>query len=242
MEKGLYISYEWLIKHGVIRKSIENWIERKQVVSIKIGNNAHVLYGSIPAPTRAKLPSKESIIKMQQRERDERYAQGMYERLYPAMENMYPTYWDIYLKYKLPLEKVLEYSKKHAVLEEVLTIKDECTEEKCRFPLRDVWQAFCKIFPNWYAYEAFCHAIRVCINEGIERLLIKKYVPAFTKFDARYEKMILDCMSSQSRFNQPQIHKKICKVCDAKGWEKPSLSWVKTTFRRLAAISYPGCK
>lgn len=238
--RGLYVPYEWLTKQGVSIKTINHWVERGQSIVIKVDNKAFVYYDSIPAPTRAKLPSKESIIRMQQKERDERYVQGMYDRLLPAKENMYPTYRDIYLKYNFPAEKVLDFSQKHAVFEEVLTIKDECREEKCRFPLRDVWQAFCKIYPGWYVYEAFCLAIKICINEGIERLLIKKYVPAVKKFDARYEKMILDCMSSQSRFNQPKIHKKICKVCDKKGWEKPSLSWVKMTFRRLSAISYPG--
>lgn len=237
-EKTLYLSYEWIINQGISRNSIDNWVKRGQVIVTKRDGQAFVYYESIPAPTRAKLPSKESIIRMQQKERDERYVQGMYERLLPAKENMYPTYRDIYLKYNLSPEKVLEYSQKHAVLEEVLTIKDECLEEKCRFPLRDVWQAFCKIYPNWYVYEAFCLAIKRCINEGIERLLIKKYVPAVKKFDARYEKMILDCMSSQKRYNQPQIYKKICKACDTKGWEKPSLSWVKTTFRRLEIQCY----
>ena len=237
-EKTLYLSYEWIINQGISRNSIDNWVKRGQAIITKRDGRAFVYYESIPAPTRAKLPSKESIIRMQQKERDERYIQGMYERLLPAKENLYPTYRDIYLKYNLSPEKVLEYSQKHAVLEEVLTIKDECLEEKCRFPLRDVWQAFCKIYPNWYVYESFCLAIKTCINEGIERLLIKKYVPAAKKFDARYEKMILDCMSSQKRYNQPQIHKKICKACDIKGWEKPSLSWVKAAFRRLEIQCY----
>lgn len=237
-EKHLYLSYDWLTQHGISIKTINHWVERKQSIVTKRDGRAFVYYESIPAPTRAKLLSKESIIRMQQKERDERYVQGMYERLLPAKENLYPTYRDIYLKYNLSPEKVLEYSQKHAVLEEVLTIKDECLEKKCRFPLRDVWQAFCKIYPNWYVYESFCLAIKTCINEGIERLLIKKYVPAAKKFDARYEKMILDCMSSQKRYNQPQIHKKICKACDIKGWEKPSLSWVKAAFRRLEVQCY----
>lgn len=172
-EKTLYLSYEWIINQGISRNSIDNWVKRGQAIITKRDGRAFVYYESIPAPTRAKLPSKESIIRMQQKERDERYIQGMYERLLPAKENLYPTYRDIYLKYNLSPEKVLEYSQKHAVLEEVLTIKDECLEEKCRFPLRDVWQAFCKIYPNWYVYESFCLAIKTCINGGIERLLIK---------------------------------------------------------------------
>lgn len=236
--KGIYVPYEWLTKQGISIKTINHWVERSQSIVIKIDGRAFVYYDSIPAPTRSKLPSKESIIRMQKKERDERYVQGIYERLLPAKENMYPTYRDIYLKYNLPPEKVLDFSQKHAVFEEVLTIKDECLEEKCRFPLRDVWQAFCKLYPGWYVYEAFCLAIKKCINEGIERLLIKKHVPAEKKFDARYDKMILDCMSSMKRYTQPKIHKKICKACDLKGWEKPSLSWTKQACVRLEAATY----
>ena len=95
-EKTLYLSYEWIINQGISRNSIDNWVKRGQAIITKRDGRAFVYYESIPAPTRAKLPSKESIIRMQQKERDERYIQGMYERLLPAKENLYPTYRDIY--------------------------------------------------------------------------------------------------------------------------------------------------
>lgn len=239
-EKQVFIPQSFLIEKGVKYKTIEMWIFRKVVIPSKYNDEVYYNYDSIPAPTRAKLPSKESIIRAREREKEEGTINEFYERLMFAKDNLYPQYRQVYDTRKLPADKILEYSKKHAVLEEVLTIREEHREERSRFPLRYVWQAFCKVYPNWYVYHAFSLALNTCVNEGIERLLIKKYVPAVTQFDARYQKMILDCMSSKKKYNQPQIHKKICKVCDEKGWQKPSLSWTKQTCRKLELMSYAG--
>lgn len=240
LENDIYLSYKDLLSLGINENTINKWNQRGRVIIRKIGIEAFVSYDSIPAPTRAKLPSKEAIIRTREREKEEGTINEFYERLMFAKGNLYPQYRQVYDTRKLPADKILEYSKKHAVLEEVLTIREEHREERSRFPLRYVWQAFCKVYPNWYVYHAFSIALNTCVNEGIERLLIKKYVPAVTQFDARYQKMILDCMSSKKKYNQPQIHKKICKVCDEKGWQKPSLSWTKQTCRKLELMSYAG--
>ena len=237
-EKQVFIPQSFLLEKGVKYKTIEMWIFRKTIVPFKYNDEMFYNYDSIPAPTRAKLPSKEAIIRAREREKDEGTINEFYERLLVAKDNYFPTYREVYLQRGLSPDKVLENSQKHAVLEEILTIRDEHREEHERFPLRYVWQAFCKIYPNWYVYHAFSLALNTCVNEGIERLLIKKYVPAEKKFDARYDKMILDCMSSMKKYTQPEIHKKICKACDLKGWEKPSLSWTKQTCVRLEAATF----
>ncbi|MCS2335392.1 transposase [Bacteroides sp. BFG-606] len=237
-EKQVFIPQSFLLEKGVKYKTIEMWIFRKTIVPFKYNDEMFYNYDSIPAPTRAKLPSKEAIIRAREREKDEGTINEFYERLLVAKDNYFPTYREVYLQRGLSPDKVLENSQKHAVLEEILTIRDEHREEHERFPLRYVWQAFCKIYPNWYVYHAFSLALNTCVNEGIERLLIKKYVPAEKKFDARYDKMILDCMSSMKKYTQPKIHKKICKACDLKGWEKPSLSWTKQTCVRLEAATF----
>lgn len=237
-EKQVFIPQSFLLEKGVKYKTIEMWIFRKTIVPFKYNDEIFYNYDSIPAPTRVKLPSKEAIIRAREREKDEGTINEFYERLLVAKDNYFPTYREVYLQRGLSPDKVLENSQKHAVLEEILTIRDEHREEHERFPLRYVWQAFCKIYPNWYVYHAFSLALNTCVNEGIERLLIKKYVPAEKKFDARYDKMILDCMSSMKKYTQPKIHKKICKACDLKGWEKPSLSWTKQACVRLEATTF----
>ena len=139
-------------------------------------------------------------------------------------------YRDVYSKH-FNDERVVEYSKKHAVIEEILTIRYEYKEEGTRCPSRDIWKAYCRIYPEDYVYEYFLNIMKKAENEGIERILIKQSVPVKRKFDVRYTKMIIDCLSSKKKYNQPQIFDKICKACEKKGWEKPSLSWVKLKIR-----------
>lgn len=172
-EKQVFIPQSFLLEKGVKYKTIEMWIFRKTIVPFKYNDEIFYNYDSIPAPTRVKLPSKEAIIRAREREKDEGTINEFYERLLVAKDNYFPTYREVYLQRGLSPDKVLENSQKHAVLEEILTIRDEHREEHERFPLRYVWQAFCKIYPNWYVYHAFSLALNTCVNEGIERLLIK---------------------------------------------------------------------
>ena len=229
-KKELYVSYSFLLSKNISQNTIDNWRKRGLSIVKKIGVNAYILYDSIPAPTREKLPSKEAIIKELERKRDEDSIDYFYEILYKAKENNFSLYRDVYSKH-FNDERVVEYSKKHAVIEEILTIRYEYKEEGTRCPSRDIWKAYCRIYPEDYVYEYFLNIMKKAENEGIERILIKQSVPVKRKFDVRYTKMIIDCLSSKKKYNQPQIFDKICKACEKKGWEKPSLSWVKLKIR-----------
>lgn len=229
-KKELYVSYSFLLSKNISQNTIDNWRKRGLSIVKKIGINAYILYDSIPAPTREKLPSKEAIIKELERKRDEDSIDYFYEILYKAKENNFSLYRDVYSKH-FNDERVVEYSKKHAVIEEILTIRYEYKEEGTRCPSRDIWKAYCRIYPEDYVYEYFLNIMKKAENEGIERILIKQSVPVKRKFDVRYTKMIIDCLSSKKKYNQPQIFDKICKACEKKGWEKPSLSWVKLKIR-----------
>lgn len=229
-KKELYVSYSFLLSKNISQNTIDNWRKRGLSIVKKIGINAYILYDCIPAPTREKLPSKEAIIKELERKRDEDSIDYFYEILYKAKENNFSLYRDVYSKH-FNDERVVEYSKKHAVIEEILTIRYEYKEEGTRCPSRDIWKAYCRIYPEDYVYEYFLNIMKKAENEGIERILIKQSVPVKRKFDVRYTKMIIDCLSSKKKYNQPQIFDKICKACEKKGWEKPSLSWVKLKIR-----------
>lgn len=229
-KKELYVSYSFLLSKNISQNTIDNWRKRGLSIVKKTGINAYILYDSIPAPTREKLPSKEAIIKELERKRDEDSIDYFYEILYKAKENNFSLYRDVYSKH-FNDERVVEYSKKHAVIEEILTIRYEYKEEGTRCPSRDIWKAYCRIYPEDYVYEYFLNIMKKAENEGIERILIKQSVPVKRKFDVRYTKMIIDCLSSKKKYNQPQIFDKICKACEKKGWEKPSLSWVKLKIR-----------
>lgn len=225
-KKELYLPYSFLLSKNISQNTIDNWSKRGLSVIKRVGINAYILYDSIPAPTRAKLPSKEAIIKEFERQKDDDSVDYFYEILSKARDDNFPLYRDVYSKH-FNDERIVEYSKKHAVIEEILTIRYKYKEEGTRCPSRDVWRAYCKIYPDDYVYEYFLNVMKKAEDEGIERILIKQNVSVKRKFDARYTKMVIDCLSSKKRYNQPQIFDKICKACEKKGWEKPSLSWVK---------------
>lgn len=221
-----YISIPLLLKYGIQEKTIEMWRYRRIVSTKEENNELYILYDSIPKPSRTKLPSKEAITRELERQKDKDSIDYFYEILSKAKDENFPLYRDVYSKH-FNDERVVEYSQKHAVIEEILTIRYEYKEEGTRCPSRDVWRAYCKIYPDDYVYEYFLSVMKKAEDEGIERIIIKQNVPAKRKFDARYTKMVIDCLSSKKRYNQPQIFDKICKACEKKGWEKPSLSWVK---------------
>ena len=127
-EKQVFIPQSFLLEKGVKYKTIEMWIFRKTIVPFKYNDEIFYNYDSIPAPTRVKLPSKEAIIRAREREKDEGTINEFYERLLVAKDNYFPTYREVYLQRGLSPDKVLENSQKHAVLEEILTIRDEHRE------------------------------------------------------------------------------------------------------------------
>jgi hypothetical protein len=157
---NLYLSYEWLILHGVKRCTIDKWNERNISITKNIGGISFVFYDSIPAPTRSKLPTKEQIIAEQEREREKHDENEIFERLFQARDVNQYQYRNIYLSLGFPPEKVLECSRKHAVIEELLTIKSEHRENNYQTPLRRMWKAFSRLYPGWYVYNAFSFAIR----------------------------------------------------------------------------------
>ena len=156
--KELYISFNWLIQKGIKENTIQKWIERKIVFYNKINDVLYISYDSIPKPTRTKIPPKEAIIKEFECNKEEDYINYFYEILFKAKENNFSLYRDVYSKY-FNDERVVEYSKKHAVIEEILTIRYEYKEEGTRCPSRDVWKAYSRIYPNDYVYEYFLSLI-----------------------------------------------------------------------------------
>ncbi len=230
-----YISIPLLLKYGIREKTIEMWRYRRIVSTKEVDNEIYILYDSIPNPSKIKLPSKEAITKEIRRKKDNESIDFFYDILSEAKDNNFPLYREVYAKYFNDV-RVIEYSKKHAVIEEILTIRCKYNEEGGRCPSKDVWKAYCKIYPDDYVYEYFLSILKKAENEGIERVLVKQNVPAKIKFDVRYTKMIIDCLSSKKKYNQPQIFDKICKACEKKGWEKPSLSWVKLKIKEYSIL------
>lgn len=233
---NLYIPYKFLIQKGISPNTIKCWVKKDIVCIRKEYGCTSILYDSIPFNTRNKLPGKEAILSEIKQENKASAVNAYYLLFQKAKEKNATSFRSIYLN-KVPQEQLEEYLQKHAVLEEILKIYEECKRTHTQFPLKFIHPAFRMIFPKSYVYAAFSTAIRKAYLEGIERLLIKDYKPAPIKYDTRYEKMVLDCMSDPRKFNQSQIARKIWKICDECNMLKPGLSWIKEKCKKFETLT-----
>lgn len=226
-EEGIYLSYDWLTQQKVSIKTINHWVERRQATIKKVGGNAFVLYDSIPVPTRSKLPSKEALLTQLALEKEQDSVDECTGRLMYARDRHFPQYREIYQRMGLSPEKVTEYAKHHAVWATIVELHAE------RFGLRNLWNAYCKLYPNRHVYNSMNRCINICNNDGIERLLVRKVSEGTKIYDARYELWVMEKLSSGKKYTQKQVHEYLCKQCDLKGLTKPSLSWTKQTCVKL---------
>lgn len=72
-----WLSYEYLMKHGVLEDTINKWHIRKTCKRIEKDGRIFINYDTIPEPTRKKLPSKEEMKEYRNRERTS-YVEGCF--------------------------------------------------------------------------------------------------------------------------------------------------------------------
>ena len=229
------ITYRRLIAYGFTQKAINHWVERGKVIVFREYGNTSILYSSLPEYVKKKLPCKESIIKEFNRLRDEENILFYYRSMIEAKENDSSSYLALYTD-KVADNNILAYAEKHAVLACIMSDYERCKRNHERFNLNYYHQALCKIYPDWYVYTAFCTALKKAHNEGIERLLVKKYKPAPTLYNELYVNVVMELMSDKVRYTQPQIAKKLWEWCERNNLSKPSLAWVKFKCKELSSI------
>lgn len=227
MQNDLYLTYQWLYSKGISCKTVKQWVTRKIVIPHKVNGSKCISYEEIPAPTRAKLPCKEEIIAELDFKNKSTRVQYWHEVLSKVRYEYFSAYLGIYNNDDL--------AGQHAVIEKILSLRTECRLKHLRFESHDIWKAFNLIFPERYAYGSFLNALNFAEADGIEKILIKKTTPV--RFNQLYEKMVMDAMSSQKRYSQPQIHDLLSKACKRKNIDAPSLSWVKKCIQKLSNIT-----
>lgn len=230
----LYLSCSLLREEYKISiKTIECWKRRQIGKRLIHQGNVYIAYDTIPAPTRAKLPSKEDLLsRMKAAEHD-----AVTERYYRRMENAYLKgfikYRDIYRNAGVEFDDIIKYAQHHAVWAVILEIH----KEQARPKLRNIWEAYCRIYPGKYAYNRMNPCINQCKTGGIESLLIKKYhTIREKKYNPVYDKWVLDALSSGKAYAKAEIHRLVCSLCKERNYPEPSLGWVKYKCRELEPL------
>ncbi|WP_152683194.1 hypothetical protein, partial [Parabacteroides goldsteinii] len=89
-----------------------------------------------------------------------------------AYNKGFAPYQDKYKSIGIMGEKIVKYARHHVVWVEILAIREEYKHG--RFPLRKVWEAYKRLYPDGYAYNRMNPCINTCLKDGIERLCNKQ--------------------------------------------------------------------
>lgn len=137
---------------------------------------------------------------------------------------------------RFPDVKAVEYATLHAVLEESFKIHSEGRASRNCSTLSELWTAFNTVSQRKYSYTGFSNLMNG--KKDAAGLVIDRRGGNHCKINAVVKKWLLDIMSSGKAYGMPYMHRVICELCDEYGYDKPSLSWVKTNYYRLLPCVY----
>lgn len=239
IENEVYLSYTYLSKvYDINNRTTEKWSERNVGKRIRLSGRIFIEFNTIPSTTRKKLPSKKELISLAKTNKHDELTERFFIQLERAYLNSFIQYREVYKVLDYDNGKVIEYSRHHAVWAEILTINMEYKNH--RFPLRNVWEAYCRLYPNRYAYNRMNPCINTCKNEGIQRLLVHQYngTPPCNKYDEVYTYWVAELLRSGKKYSRAHIHKIVCELARENGRKEPSLSSIKNWVRELMPVIY----
>lgn len=230
----IYLSYDYLVDRGTSRKTIESWSTRNQSIVIYDNKRPFVLYDSIPAPTRAKLPSRETLERLYKDSQVDRLTRQYFQEMEYAQNRNFVNHMELYKQMGVKFDNVTAYAKKHAVWEVILSYY---AEDGLVHDLWELHKAYCILYPNHYVYHSFSAAIKKARENGIENILVKKSGGERTKkFDAVIDAWIMQVLSSGKKYSAPKITKLIDELCQETGRISPSEPTIKKKIQKLKPL------
>lgn len=235
VSNSLYISYSYLKrKYDVSENVLKKWNTRSVGKRIIIQNTTYISYETIPSRTKKKLPSKDDLIALMKASKYDEVTDRFFIQLERAYLNGFSQYREIYKELGYDNEKVIEYSRHHAVWAEILKIHGE----KKRQPLRNLWEAYNRLYPGKYAYNRMNPSINTCKKEGIKRLLVHNYNTPSKRYDDVYTYWIAEMLRSGKKYSRVYIHKVVCSLARESGRKEISLTTVKNRITELMPVLY----
>lgn len=240
VDNGLWIGYKYFITNNICSENtIKSFNRSLKSRTKKIDVYSYIEYDSIPSPTRKKLPSKESLVALTKANKYDEVTERFFVRLEKCYLNGFIPYRTIYKELGVKQEQVIEYSRHHAVWADILAIRNEYERKHSRFPLRNVWEAYNRLYPDRYAYNRMNPCINTCLKDGIQRLLVHQYCANPTpKYDEVYTYWVAELLRSGKKYSRVYIHKAICELAQLTGRKEPSLSSIKNWVKELMPVVY----
>lgn len=235
INNGLWISYKYFLDNNICSENTIKSFKRSLKAKIKkIDEYSYIEYNSVPGPSRKKLPSKDDLIALTKADKYDELTEHFFIRLEKAYLNGFLQYRETYKELGINQEQVIEYARHHAVWAEILKI--HC--EKERQKLRNIWEAYNRLYPDRYAYNRMNPCINTCKKEGIQRLLVHQHTntPPCVKYDEVYTYWVAELLRSGKKYTRAYIHKTVCELARESGRKEPSLSSIKNWVRELMPV------
>lgn len=237
-KNNIYLSYKDLLALGVNEHTVNKWKQRSQATFIYDNNRSFVLYDSIPAPTRAKLPSRETLERLYEDSQTDRLTEQYHNEMEYAQNRNFPNHMELYKQMGVKFDNVTAYAKKHSVWEVILSYY---AEDGLVHDLWELHKAYCILYPNHYVYHSFSAAIKKARKNGIENILVKQSGGARkTKFDAVIDAWVMQILSSGKKYSAPKITKLIDELCKETGRVSPTVHTIKKKVKNLAPLVNEG--
>lgn len=232
----LYLSYKHISDFGIPIKTIEKWKKRSSSV-IKKDGRSFVRYSSIPTHTRLKLPSEADLKAAMIDEATNIEVENIYKKLHYAQINHFSKHRKFYNEnYGMDSELSFKTSMKRAVWDRLMELyKENKIGSKGGLKkgiLKNLFSAYDRLYTGQYSCEsAFSRAIKTLNNKGIDSVVVDKRLLGLNKpnqrFDERHVFFFQSVLSIGKAYTIPNIHEKVCAMCDEAGILRPSLSWIK---------------
>ncbi len=229
---SVYIAYSALFDLGITVHTTEQWSKRNIGDRIYIGKYAYINYDTIPVATRKKLPGKSSFIAAYHEAQHDTITERFFLRMEQAYLKGFVKYRELYRNLGVKFDDITSYAQHHAVWAVVLELHKQDKKPK----LRNIWQAYSRLYPGRFAYNRMNYAINKADRLGIENLLIHKYNVPERKYSELLDKWVLDALSSGKAYSQVQIWEFVKELCGEYNLKSPSLTWVKYKCRELVPL------
>ncbi|RHS44268.1 transposase [Tannerella sp. AF04-6] len=232
IKNEIYISYAYISSaYNISPKTTECWSYRNIGSKIYINNHVYIKYEDIPVPTRKKLPRKEELIAQYEANKTDNITNLYFKEMEHAYLKGFIKYREQYISL-VKFDEVNRYAQHHAVWEVILRLHQKEKKPK----LRNIWQAYCRLYPGRFAYNRMNYAINKAKEQGIDHLIIKNYTGRSVSISPVIDKWILDAMSSGKAYSQTYIYNLVCDLCRQYGYKSPSLTSVKNRCRDFLAV------
>lgn len=233
---NFWLSYEYFATKGIHDFVIERWKERKRVERTYVNGRAYINYDTIPAPTRAKLPTKEELKKEYNRQQYKHIEDEYYKELKYAYASINTRKWHKEIREhelygQLNIIKIVELSRRASVIERILELH-ECYGYN---NLASLHNAFNRVYPEqgYKNKDRFSKMISKATKEGVLSVAIDKRIfhQKSEKFTDEHKYYAFYTLNHNKNYTIKNSYKKFTSACHQAEIDVPSWHWFRLYYR-----------